>query len=256
LSKDILELLGLTVLTVEAVEKLPVLGKGVRRCDAVKALQLLLNVEADGIYGAVTRGAVKKHQSACGLVSDGVCGFLTWHSLLIGLRDAPQPPDFKQYDARWGSTLYTVTGSKKQTIATSGCGPTAAADIVAQLADAKVTPPDMAALALKWGCRTKNSGTSGGFFGRIASHYGFADYVRTSSIDTAIKYLLKGGLVAVCFGKSKWTSGGHYCVLWRFEDGVFSINDPASASKNRATGTYKEVKQARKAFYCFGTKGL
>lgn len=51
---------------------------------AVKELQSLLNLSADGAFGAKTEAAVKAFQSARGLTSDGIVGAATWGALLGG----------------------------------------------------------------------------------------------------------------------------------------------------------------------------
>ena len=158
-----------------------------------------------------------------------------------------------------GEKMYSNHGDTSQTMASSACGPTSMADIVAQWWDVNITPYDMAQKSLSWGCRTNNSGTTGSFFKKCADLYKASKYVTTSSAKTAINCLMDGGYVVVCFGvgtkgKSsyqKWTKGGHYCCIWGYDGKYFYINDPASSSSSRAKGTYDEVVDARKGFYCF-----
>lgn len=50
----------------------------------VKVLQRRLGVNADGVYGASTRGAVEGFQRSVGLIADGVCGPHTWAALESG----------------------------------------------------------------------------------------------------------------------------------------------------------------------------
>ena len=228
-----------------------------------QAVQVLVGCEADGIYGNKTKTAVAAVQAAAGLNPDGVCGPKTWAMLITG-ESAPavqfvQPPNFKQYDTRWAGKMYSSHGDKSQTMKSSGCGPSAMADIVAEWWDKSATPWTLAELSMKWGCRTYSSGTSGAFFKKCADYYHAAKYVTTANIESAIKCLETGGYVIVCFGAGtkgkssyqKWTKGGHYCCIWKYADGCFYINDPASASAKRAKGTRAEVLDARKGFYCF-----
>lgn len=49
----------------------------------VKTLQRALGVNADGIFGTMTEGAVKDFQSGHGLVADGIVGTRTWAALEI-----------------------------------------------------------------------------------------------------------------------------------------------------------------------------
>ena len=236
-----------------------------RKCAYVKVVQLLVNVDADGIFGSKTKTAVKSFQSVNNLKDDGIVGQNTW-KVLLGLKDDPvnpatfvQPPNFKQGDSRWGKKMYSNHGDKSQTMASSGCGPTSMADIVAQWWDKNITPYDMALKALEWGCRTSNSGTTSSFFKKVANLYKAASYKPSSNINDVINCLNDGGYVIVCFGPGssgkpgykKWTKGGHYCCIWGYNNGTFYINDPASSSSARAKGTKEEVMACRKGYYLF-----
>ena len=252
----------------EGDQSLPTIRRG-DRGETVTTLQTALNDqgydcgEVDGIYGRKTKAAVEAFQRAHSLKVDGICGRQTWTAL--GLMEAPvyadgtQPPDFKQYDSRWGKKMYSNHGDKGQTMASSGCGPTAMADIVAAWWDASVTPYDLALKSLEWGTRTYDSGTTSTFFRKAQALYHAAKYQTTSSLDAAIDCLQQGGLVIICFGPGKsgspgykkWTKGGHYTCCWKYDGEYFYINDPASASAARAKGTRAEVQNARKGFYLF-----
>ena len=61
--------------------KLPLLKKGCK-CDAVKTLQKLLGIDADGDFGPKTLEAVKNFQKAHCLDADGIVGRDTWGKLL------------------------------------------------------------------------------------------------------------------------------------------------------------------------------
>lgn len=232
------------------------------------AIQLILGIDADGIFGPKTQSAVKTHQAAAGLSADGIVGQKTWSAMILGSQEQPeedtgeytfvQPKDFKQYDSKWANKMYSNHGDKNQTMRSSACGPTSGADVVYTWWDDKVTPYTIAQDALAWGCRTKNSGTTGNLFSKLSNKYSQSKkYGTTKSLETAIKCLRTGGYVVVCFGPGssgqpgykKWTKGGHYCVIWKYENGIFYINDPASSKAARAKGTYDEVKACRKGFY-------
>jgi peptidoglycan hydrolase-like protein with peptidoglycan-binding domain len=53
----------------------------------VKAIQYLLNLTADGIFGSGTQSAVRSFQSAKGLTADGVVGPTTWGALAVTVRN-------------------------------------------------------------------------------------------------------------------------------------------------------------------------
>lgn len=233
------------------------------------ALQILLdtNITCDGMFGSRTKSAVAVYQMSKGLKVDGVCGPKTWGAILAMQATAQtpaaegtapavtpaagtfvQPPDFKQYDSRWGKKQYS-THTSSQTMANSGCGPTAMADVVAALKDSAVTPYDLALKAVAWGDRTYNSGTAWSFFKHIMTEYNFAKMVQSASIDALKACLDAGGYVVCSMGPGYWTSGGHYITAWKYDATYVYCNDPASATRKKQKIT-DFVKQ-RKQFFCF-----
>lgn len=200
-------------------KEMPLIKKGARGT-YVKIWQLILGISADGIFGSGTYNSTRAYQAASSLLVDGEVGPQTWGKAFGTVTTSTpvststptilQPIDFKQYDSRWGSIIYTKnnTYNKKQTIKSSGCGPTAAADIVATWWDSKVTPQTLAALSVANGYRTTNSGTAWGFFQFIAQKYGASKFIQTTSIETTKNALLDGAYAVVSFRPSKWTTGG------------------------------------------------
>ena len=218
----------------------------------VKQVQTLLGIEADGIFGRKTEAAVKAFQAANGLKADGIVGKQTWAALLGETQPEPdfkQPVDYKQYDSKWAKVMYSSHGDKKQTIKSSGCGPTAMADIVATLIDSKVTPVTLAELSMKWGCRTYSQGTAWSFFPKIADYYGFSKYVKSTSLATLKSCLDTGGYAVASMGKGYWTKGGHYICVWKYDDRYVYANDPASSSRKKQNA--EDFMKQRKAFFCF-----
>lgn len=227
----------------------------------VRLLQKILGgLDADGIFGRLTLAAVIAFQKANGLDADGIVGKLTWAELLKEPSAEPpieseiRPPDYKQFDARWKNLMFSNHGDARQTIGNSGCGPTAMADVVAHWWDAAVTPVDMCRFAVDNGYREYEGGVSGAFFGAVADTYGAQRVIRTSNIAVAISCLEQGGLVIVCFGAGKWTSGGHFCLLHKYAGNMFYVNDPGSNSVRKETGTYSEVKDQARGFWCIWNK--
>ena len=222
------------------------------KVNEVKQVQNLLGITADGIFGRKTEAAVKAFQAANGLTADGIVGKQTWAALLGETTPEPnfkQPVDYKQYDKKWASVMYSSHGDKKQTIKSSGCGPTAMADIVATLIDSAVTPVTLAELSLKLGCRTYSDGTAWSFFPKIADYYGFSKYVKSSTLATLKSCLDSGGYVVASMGKGYWTNGGHFICVWKYDDKYVYANDPASSTRKKQNA--EDFMKQRKAFFCF-----
>ena len=223
------------------------------------ALQLLLggNLTADGIYGERTKAAVVTIQDANGLTKDGICGPKTWNALIVGAQPQPQPTpgkfvqpvDYKQAAKPWGPRMYSNHNDHSQTMANSGCGPTAMADVVATLKDKDIDPYDLAELSMQWGDRSYNSGTNWSFFPHIAEHFKFTKFVQTKNLDALKACLDAGGYVVCSMGKGYWTSGGHYICAWKYTDTDIWCNDPASSKRTHQS--IKDFVAQRKQFFCF-----
>lgn len=221
---------------------------------AVRALQLLLgNLEVDGRFGRRTRAALLAYQAASGLKADGICGKESWRALICGEAKQQakfvQPVDYKQADRRWGAQMYSCYGNRRQTIANSGCGPTAMADIVATLKDAKITPPDLCALSVANGHRSRSGGTAWSFFPFVQEKFGFSRLIETGSLET-LKACLDAGGYAVCsMGPGYWTRGGHFICAWKYDGTYIYCNDPASGRRRRQKQS--AFLRQRKRFFCF-----
>lgn len=224
----------------------------------VQALQSLVGSKIDGKFGKNTKANVVAFQSVSGLEATGNVSGNDWLALwgCEYTRTAKpsgtgttQPVDYKQFDSRWKSKPYTATGNKKQTIGSSGCGPTSMADIVATWIDKAQTPVELCKYSLDHGFRTKNDGTAWGFFKSVAAAYGFGKFVQTKSMATARAALKAGALVVASMGPGYWTSGGHFICLWKTDDVYMYANDPASSTRKRQK--LAAFEEQRKQFFIF-----
>lgn len=246
-------------------QDLPVIKKG-NKSDAVKIWQLILNVNADGIFGNTTYNQTRAFQAAANLTIDGVVGKNTWikgfleninivkdNYVATHNKKNPKPVDNKQYDSRWGSVIYTKnnTYSKRQTIRNSGCGPSSMSDIVATWWDKNATPKTLAALAVQKGYRTENSGTAWGFFQFCANKYGASKFIQTTSYATAEAAIKNGAYVVCSMRPGLWTKGGHFICWWWVDDTYVYVNDPASAASARAKAKKNLMKEQCKQYFIF-----
>lgn len=225
-----------------------ILKKGSQGAEVVR-LQRLLGITVDGKFGAKTKAALQRFQKARGLYADGAAGLLTWMALEGTLKAFVRPPDNKQYDSRWGSKLYTATKNTRQTIRSSGCGPTSMCDIINAWFDKRVTPADLCKIAVQKGYRTPNSGTSWSFFTHMATRYPFSRFLSTADHDKAVKALGEGALVVASMGPGFWTKGGHFICLWKNDGRTMYACDPASAT--RKSQLMAKFRGQRKRYFIF-----
>lgn len=132
-----------------------------------------------------------------------------------------EPPiDFKQEDPRWARNMFSNHGDKKQTMMTSGMGPTLAADVVYELSDKRADPWILAQQCMNWDCRSRNSGCRWNFFSEVAKQYGIERYEETESWEKVKECLDAGGLV-ICSMKPRFYRSWPILVLaWDYD-----IND-------------------------------
>ena len=147
------------------------------------------------------------------LKEEGSAQVLTHTDLLysdVAHQRFPEIPLYLQQDyptARYGN--YMLRGH--------GCGITTMAMVASYLADAELTPPD---LANRYGNYCYRSGTDGGLFMVTPSEMGF--YVKERTFEPQVaKQALEDGYVVVCVQtKGYWTRGGHYLALEKLVDGL------------------------------------
>ncbi len=137
---------------------------------------------------------------------------------------------YSQYDPRWATDPY----GPGTTVASSGCGPTSVAEVVATLADSSVTPAQTAA----WG-QAHNADQGQGSIWSIMlvqgpENWGLHVTQLGSDMNQAIDVLNSGGLVIIAgTGSAPFTADGHILVLRGIaSDGNFLVGDPNSPASN------------------------
>lgn len=228
-----------------------------RKSTQTNALQILLGVDADGIFGNKTKAAVAAYQSANGLTADGIVGKNSWSTLISGQTSESWKKinscvHYLQWDSRWKKVKYSAH-TNAQTIGNSGCGITAMAQILATWIDSDITPVDLVDVSVSNGFRTYNSGTAWGFFPFIFKKYsGFSKYIATSSVET-LKAALRDGALAVCSMNNGdghfWTKSGHFITAIGVDsNGYIYANDPNKSAAPRKQLDTKFAKCMKQAF--------
>lgn len=168
-----------------------------------------------------------------------------------------QPVSFMQTDSQWGSEPYSITNNRSQTIATSGCGPTSMAMVLNYYVDSEITPLQTAEYALENNHRTRNQGTSWGYFEDVAKEYDL-EFFQTSSSKEALEWMENrdDALIICSMRRGLWTSGGHYILLWNVEDGIAYINDPNSTKKSHIENSYSYMASQCRQYFCFNKTSM
>lgn len=131
---------------------------------------------------------------------------------------------YLQTDKRWKEHVYTAIGDNRQTVGTSGCGPTAAAMVVSSI-KGNITPDKMADLYVQYGYRSANQGTYWSAFKWTADVFNI-EYSECYKLDDAIEKLKNNNYIIASCNQGLFTYGGHFVVLIGIEGDYIKVYDP------------------------------
>lgn len=168
-----------------------------------------------------------------------------------------KPISYLQTDTRWKSKPYRVPG-ESSTIGSAGCGPSCAAMVIATLKDKSVTPETTCAWSIDHGYKALKQGTYYSYFQPQMAAYGIeCKQLLGSRIlnqpnhpihDQVREFLQQGYYVIALMGPGTWTTGGHFVLLWDWDDKV-RINDPASTKDARLNGNPETFKNEVRCYW-------
>ncbi len=155
---------------------------------------------------------------------------------------------YSQIDNRWRYKMYSSVGDSSQTIGTSGCGPTCASMVVTAT-KGTITPPEMCDLFVKYGYRSANNGTYWSAFRFVADTFNIG-YQETTDIQRALQLLESQNYVVASCGNGLFTTGGHFILLTKVENGMIEIYDPYlyAGKFDTATRRGKAVVEGNKVY--------
>lgn len=225
----------------------------------VRELQTALNcgLEADGIFGKLTRDAVKSYQAAHGLEVDGIAGPQTQAALRLIVHGnvTIACEDIKQFASPHGPLIYGPDKSYS-TYSSGGCGVTAFAIVLRALGLAKNDTPTMTVQKLgryAWenGYRIKGHGTSAGLFGTNGCK---RTSITAKNIESEIR---AGNLCILCIKNgfpNGYTGSGHYIVAYGIKDGFVLLRDVGSSKSSRQKAQLSKIGTGLKAAYSITKK--
>ena len=159
-------------------------------------------------------------------------------------------PLLLQFDPRWG---YFEYGGKEMGI--SGCGPTCLAMTILALTDYEdVTPDKIAAYSLANEYYVKDVGTAWKLIDEFPTLYGLT--VTNPGINEELmKAELDKGNVLICsVRKGIFTAGGHFIVIYGYDETGFKVNDPMCVARSNKTWTYAQFGRQIKRIWSVGVK--
>ena len=186
-------------------------------------------------------------------MTDYTLGYLTSDGTITGGFDDEELPEdyplFLQYDPRWGYLPFGSNG----TVGSSGCGPSSLSMAIFYLTgDRSATPGTLAEYALSNGYYIDGVGTAWSMLTAIPKNYGLSSY-KFGANEDSLKAELDNGRIVICSVRpGDFTAGGHFIVIYGYDENGFKINDPKCVYRSRLSWTYDQIYDDIKASWSIG----
>ncbi len=185
-------------------------------------------------------------------MADFVEGWLTAeHRAMGGLTEsekAEEYPLFLQWDPRWGYASY----GDNSCIAVSGCGPTCLSMVLYYLTgDESLTPDMIAEFSMERGYYLSGTGTLWALMEDVAPLYGVKVSQPKASEREMKAALDQGDVLILSMRPGDFTAGGHFIVIYGYDQDSFLVNDPNCVARSRLRWTYDQISRQMKNLWVF-----
>ena len=111
------------------------------------------------------------------------------------------------------------------------------------LGDENITPDVIAEYSMENGYYMSGTGTAWKLLEDVAAVYGVSvDQPKAS--EKTLKNALDQGEIVICSMKpGDFTAGGHFVVIYGYDEEGFLINDPNCVARSRKTWTFEEIRR-------------
>lgn len=159
-------------------------------------------------------------------------------------------PLLLQWDKRWGNIKYG-----EQSIADSGCGPTALSMIMISLEKEKaLTPCEIARFSEKNGYLVEGRGTSWSLMTDGASQLGLQAQELPLN-ELKMKTELDAAHPIICImGPGDFTTEGHFIVIYDYTQEGFCIKDSNSIERSREKWTFEQLEPQIRNLWAYTVK--
>lgn len=187
-------------------------------------------------------------------MTDFAYGYLTrGPEVTGGFTEAEVPenyPLFLQWDIRWG---YMPYGPIDGVMGSTGCGPTCLSMAIYYLTgDTTCTPDYIAAYSMEHGYYVSGAGTAWALLTDYPTLHGLTSTSVGRSEARLKKELDKGNILICSVRPGDFTSGGHFIVIYGYDENGFKVNDPKCVYRSRLTWTYEQIKDDIKQTWSIG----
>lgn len=153
---------------------------------------------------------------------------------------AQEFPLFLQWDPRWGYAEY----GDDSNIGLAGCGPTCLAMVLYYLGENESLTPDIIAeYSMENGYYMSGTGTAWKLLEDVPAMYGLNVTQPKASEKTFQNVLDEGGIIICSMKPGDFTAGGHFVVIYDYNEDGFRINDPNCVARSRKIWTFEEIRR-------------
>lgn len=163
------------------------------------------------------------------------------------LEKGQEYPLFLQWDPRWGYAEYG-----ENNIGLSGCGPTCVSMAMYYLlGDESITPDKVAEYSMRNGYYVMGTGTAWALLEDMPKEYGI-EVSQPSKTEQNMKSELDAGGIIICSMKAgDFTDGGHFVVIYGYDEEGFLINDSNCVARSRQKWPYSVLKKQLKNIWVY-----
>ncbi len=172
-----------------------------------------------------------------------------YEAVLTDSEKEQEYPLFLQWDPRWGYQQY----GENSCIGLVGCGPTCLSMAAYYLTgDESLTPDCIAEFSMENDYYVEGVGTSWNLM------YDFPGMVELSveeivTDEYEMKAALDSGNILICAMRpGDFTAGGHFIVIYGYEDDGFKVNDPNCVARSRRIWSFAELESQIKMIWSLG----
>lgn len=159
-------------------------------------------------------------------------------------------PLFIQWDDRWGYYSYG-----DDVMGLSGCGPTCLSMVIVALTGKnQYTPTAIADFATQNGYYVKDTGTAWALFSEGVNKLGLKSHTIGKNEEEMRRAIDKGEMLILSMGPGIFTTGGHYIVIYDYNEntGEFLVKDPNSIIRTNTTYKLETFKEQIKNIWAIG----
>ena len=159
-------------------------------------------------------------------------------------------PLFIQWDDRWGYYTYG-----DDVMGLSGCGPTCLSMVIVALTGKnQYTPTAIADFATQNGYYVKDTGTAWALFSEGVNKLGLKSHTIGKNEEEMRRAIDKGEMLILSMGPGIFTTGGHYIVIYDYNEntGEFLVKDPNSIIRTNTTYKLETFREQIKNIWAIG----